>query len=38
MDVEMMGSPGESVTRTMGGTFGLGGPRGLRNEWKTSRL
>lgn len=38
MDVEMTGSPGESVTRTMGGAFGLGGPWGLRNEWKTSRL
>ena len=38
MDVEITGSPGESVTRTMGGEFGLGGPWGLRNEWKTSRL
>ena len=38
MDVEMMGSPGKSVTRTLGGAFGLGGPWGLRSEWEISRL
>lgn len=38
MAVETTGSPGESVTRTMGGTFGLGGPWGLRSEWEISIL
>ena len=38
MAVETTGSPEESVTRTMGGAFGLGGPGGLRSEWAISRL